>query len=263
MRWSGDTRLRLRVLGGLAAARDGVAVDLGGRRQRAVLAALVVMRDQVVTTERLAGWVWGDSAPANTPGAVQAYVSHLRRRLQPEAGARRRDGVIASSGAGYVLRLGPETVDAWCFERAVDSARAMAPADTAVPSTTRCGCGGDRPTPSTPASRGSRPRRSGSRSSATSPGSDCSRRACSWATPRCWSVSSRRWSPRTPCGSSGGDCWCSPSTEPSARRTRSRPCGGRAPPWPRSWASTRGPPCAPWRPRCSRSHPHWTGHHRR
>ena len=125
----GESRLRLRVLGGLAATRDGVAVDLGGRRQRAVLAALVVMRDQVVSTERLAEWVWGDHAPANTAGAVQAYVSHLRRRLQPEAGARRRDGVIASSGAGYVLRLGPETVDAWSFESAVESARTMPPAD--------------------------------------------------------------------------------------------------------------------------------------
>ena len=125
----GDTTLRLRVLGELAATRDGAVVDLGGRRQRAVLAALVVMRDQVVPADRLADCVWRDAAPANTTGAIQAYVSHLRRRLQPEAGARRRDGVIASTGAGYVLRLGPDSVDAWCFERAVDAAAAMAPTD--------------------------------------------------------------------------------------------------------------------------------------
>ena len=125
----GDTSLRLRVLGELAATRNGAVVDLGGRRQRAVLAALVVMRDQVVPADRLADCVWGDAAPANTTGAVQAYVSHLRRRLEPEAVARRRDGVIASTGAGYVLRLGPETVDAWCFERAVDNAAALAPPD--------------------------------------------------------------------------------------------------------------------------------------
>ena len=125
----GDTKLRLRVLGELAATRDGAVVDLGGRRQRAVLAALVVMRGQVVPADRLADCVWGEVAPANTTGAIQAYVSHLRRRLQPEAGARRRDGVIGSTGAGYVLRLGPDTVDAWCFERAVDSAATLAPAD--------------------------------------------------------------------------------------------------------------------------------------
>ena len=127
----GDTRLRLRVLGELAATRDGAVVDLGGRRQRAVLAALVIMRDQVVPADRLADCVWGEAAPANTTGAIQAYVSHLRRRLQPEVGARRRDGVIASTGAGYVLRLGPDTVDAWCFERAVDTAASLAPADAA------------------------------------------------------------------------------------------------------------------------------------
>ena len=127
----GDTRLRLRVLGELAATRDGAVVDLGGRRQRAVLAALVIMRDQVVSSDRLADCVWGEAGPANTTGAIQAYVSHLRRRLQPEASARRRDGVIASTGAGYVLRLGPEAVDAWCFERAVDAAASLAPADAA------------------------------------------------------------------------------------------------------------------------------------
>lgn len=125
----GETTVRLRVLGELAATRDGAVVDLGGRRQRAVLAALVILRDQVVSPERLADCVWGDHPPANPAGAVQAYVSHLRRRLQPEAGARKRDGVIASEAAGYVLRLAPDSVDAWCFERAVESAAGLAPAD--------------------------------------------------------------------------------------------------------------------------------------
>ena len=80
------------MLGELTAARDGAVVDLGGRRQRAVLGALVMHRGQVVAAERLADCVWGDRAPANVAGALQAYVSHLRRRLQPEAGAHQRDG---------------------------------------------------------------------------------------------------------------------------------------------------------------------------
>ena len=101
-----DTTVRLRVLGELAATRAGAIVDLGGRRQRAVLAALVILRNQVVPAERLADCVWGDHPPANPAGALQAYVSHLRRRLQPEAVARKRDGVIVSEAAGYALRLG-------------------------------------------------------------------------------------------------------------------------------------------------------------
>ena len=117
------------MLGELAATRDGAIVDLGGRRQRAVLAALVVMRGQVVPAERLVDCVWGDHSPANGTAAIQSYVSHLRRRLQPEAVARHRDRVIASTGAGYTLRLAPETIDACCFEQAVDRAATLEPAD--------------------------------------------------------------------------------------------------------------------------------------
>ncbi|QZY29118.1 BTAD domain-containing putative transcriptional regulator [Nocardioides coralli] len=123
------TRLQLRVLGELTATRDGAALDLGGRRQRAVLAALVIHRGEAVTADRLADYVWGDGAPANVAGALQAYVSHLRKRLQPEVEARRRDGVIARAGTGYALRVDPGDVDAWRFEAAVDAAAAMAPGD--------------------------------------------------------------------------------------------------------------------------------------
>ena len=117
------------MLGELAATRDGAIIDLGGRRQRAVLAALVVMRGQVVPAERLVDCVWGDHSPANGTAAIQSYVSHLRRRLQPEAGARHRDRVISSTGAGYTLRVAPETIDACCFEQAVDRAARLEPAD--------------------------------------------------------------------------------------------------------------------------------------
>lgn len=124
-----DPGLCLRVLGELAATRDGAPVELGGRRQRAVLAALVISRGHAVPAEQLADCVWGDRQPANATGALQAYVSHLRRRLQPDTDARQRDGVIASAGPGYLLRLGTEAVDAWRFERAVQSAAGRDPVE--------------------------------------------------------------------------------------------------------------------------------------
>jgi DNA-binding SARP family transcriptional activator len=83
-------RLRICLLGELTASYDGDAVDLGGRRQRAVLARLLLARGDVVLAERLADSVWGEHAPANTAGALQSYVSHLRRRLQPGSAARAR-----------------------------------------------------------------------------------------------------------------------------------------------------------------------------
>lgn len=125
----GQPELHLHVLGEVTATRDGAVVDLGGRRQRAVLAALVMHRDQVVPADRLVDCVWGDRPPANANGALQAYVSHLRRRLEPDASARQRDGVVARAGPGYVLRLPTDAVDAWAFEAALESAAGLAPAD--------------------------------------------------------------------------------------------------------------------------------------
>ncbi|WP_210438799.1 BTAD domain-containing putative transcriptional regulator [Nocardioides xinjiangensis] len=124
-------QLNLHVLGELTATRDGAVVDLGGRRQRAVLAGLVIHRDQVVPADRLVGCVWGEQPPVNASGALQAYVSHLRRRLEPDATARQREGVIARAGPGYVLRLPPDAVDAWTFEAAVESAAGESPVEAA------------------------------------------------------------------------------------------------------------------------------------
>ena len=125
----GQPELHLHVLGEVKATRDGAVVDLGGRRQRAVLAALVMQRDQVVPADRLVDCVWGDRPPANANGALQAYVSHLRRRLEPNASARQREGVVARAGPGYVLRLPTDAVDAWAFEAALESAAGLAPAE--------------------------------------------------------------------------------------------------------------------------------------
>ncbi len=125
----GQPGLHLHVLGEVTATRDGAVVDLGGRRQRAVLAALVTQRGQVVPADRLVDCVWADRPPANATGALQAYVSHLRRRLEPDASARQRERVVARAGPGYVLRLPTEGVDAWAFEAALESAAGLAPAE--------------------------------------------------------------------------------------------------------------------------------------
>jgi DNA-binding SARP family transcriptional activator/tetratricopeptide (TPR) repeat protein len=119
-------RLRISLLGKLAASHDGEVLDLGGRRQRAVLALLLLARGEVVLAERLAESLWGDRAPANAAGVLQSYVSHLRRRLQPGTAARARSAVIVSEGRGYAVRLPPEAVDAWRFEALLQQAGAGA-----------------------------------------------------------------------------------------------------------------------------------------
>lgn len=116
--------LRVSLLGALSASFDGTPLDLGGPRQRAVLALLVIARGEVVLAESLVDWLWGSAPPANSAATLQSYVSHLRRRLEPGSRARNRGTVIISRGQGYAVSLRDESVDAWEFERLVRRADA-------------------------------------------------------------------------------------------------------------------------------------------
>jgi DNA-binding SARP family transcriptional activator len=131
---SGTPTVLLRLLGPLTAvdADTGEELDLGGRRQRAVLGVLALARGDLVSAERLIDSLWRDAPPANAPGALQAYVSHLRKRLEPSRVARSRESVIASEGGGYALRIAADAVDAWRFEQLVQRAAAAEPAVAAA-----------------------------------------------------------------------------------------------------------------------------------
>ncbi len=120
----GSGHLRIGMLGELTASFDGEQLDLGGPRQRAVLALLLLARGEVVQAERLADSLWGERPPSDTAAALQSYVSHLRRRLQPGSAARSRSAVIASEGRGYAVRLSTTAVDAWHFESLLTQADA-------------------------------------------------------------------------------------------------------------------------------------------
>ncbi|NHC13234.1 BTAD domain-containing putative transcriptional regulator [Motilibacter deserti] len=124
--------LRLRLLGGVGATRDGAELDLGGRRQRAVLALLALARGGVVPADRLIDLVWGEEPPPSASGGLQAYVSHLRRQLQPGRSPRDPDAVLVSSPPGYALRLPPDAVDAWLLERLVREGTSLAASDPAA-----------------------------------------------------------------------------------------------------------------------------------
>src|SRR5215207_10136818 len=121
------TVLRIGVLGEMTARRrdlsagDGAGsdtvIDLGGPRQRAVLGLLVLARGDVVPADRMIDALWGEETPPSATSALQAYVSHLRRRLEPARGPRDRHSVIARQGPGYALRTEGLAVDSWDFER--------------------------------------------------------------------------------------------------------------------------------------------------
>ena len=118
--------LRVRTLGALDATLEAngtsEAPDLGGPRQRSVLALLLVARGQVVSVDRLVEDLWNGEPPPKALGALQAYVSHLRRALEPQRAPRTPAVVLVSEPPGYAIRLPVDAVDAWCFESLVRQA---------------------------------------------------------------------------------------------------------------------------------------------
>ena len=104
-----------RILGPLEARVDGAPVDLGGPRQRALLAALLVHHGQVVSTDRLVDLLWGEHAPKTATTSLQNAVSQLRRALGAD--------VVDTRAPGYVFAADPAAIDAVRFESLVTQAR--------------------------------------------------------------------------------------------------------------------------------------------
>lgn len=103
----------LRLLGEVAASVDGVPVDLGHPRQRCVLAALVVERGRVVSTDRLAERVWGAAVPLRGRETVHSYISRLRRAVSAVPGV---SLVRRSGGYALIADATPLPVDLYVFQ---------------------------------------------------------------------------------------------------------------------------------------------------
>ena len=112
----------VRVLGPLEVTVDGAPADLGGPRQRCVLARLIAEHGRVVSADRLIEDLYAEEAPPKALAAVQSYVPQLRRALEPGRAARAPAGVLVTSPPGYAVRLGHNVVDAWSFEDEVHQA---------------------------------------------------------------------------------------------------------------------------------------------
>ena len=116
--------MQFRILGPLEAAERDVPRPLGGARQRAVLAILLLHRGEVVSGERLVEELWGERAPATAGKVLQAYISRLRKAIGGD--------VLLTRGRGYVLPAAAGELDLDEFERlAADGRAALAGGDAA------------------------------------------------------------------------------------------------------------------------------------
>ena len=108
--------LDFRILGPVEVIDGETALTLGGQKQRAVLAALLIDAGHVVSTDYLVDALWGERPPKTAATSLQNFVSQLRKALGPE--------VLVTKPPGYQLRLQPGQLDLDRFTRLVEEARA-------------------------------------------------------------------------------------------------------------------------------------------
>jgi DNA-binding SARP family transcriptional activator len=106
-----------RILGPLEVLDEGRAVALGGSKQRALLALLLLHANQTLSADRLIDELWGEHPPATAAKTLQAHVSRLRKALAAD------DEAVVTRAHGYELKLDPGCLDADRFERLVGEGR--------------------------------------------------------------------------------------------------------------------------------------------
>lgn len=112
-------KLEFRILGPVEVLGDDRPVTLGGKRQRAVLAALLLQARRVVPTDQLVHDLWGEHPPRTAATSLHNVVSQLRRQLGPD--------VLVTQAPGYLLQVESEQIDAYRFERALGDSRRLPP----------------------------------------------------------------------------------------------------------------------------------------
>ena len=121
-----------RILGPLEVRDGSRRLVLGGDRQRALLAILLLHRNEVVSADRLIDELWGEAPPPGARQTLRAYVSKLRRAMAANGAAAAMggdserepgDGVLVTRGHGYVLEVLPGELDLDRFAEASERGR--------------------------------------------------------------------------------------------------------------------------------------------
>ena len=108
--------MEYRVLGPIEAFDGGRPLDLGGPKQRALLAVLLFAANRVVPRDELVDALWPEGPPATAATAVQVYVSRLRKALPA--------GALETQAPGYVVRVRAGELDLERFEALAREGRA-------------------------------------------------------------------------------------------------------------------------------------------
>jgi len=108
-----------RILGPVEVSDETGPLLLGGQKQRAVLAMLLLEPGRIVSVDRLVDALWGEQPPRTATTSLQNFISQLRKTLGAE--------VLETKAPGYRLRIRPGELDLDRFRVTVDSARGADP----------------------------------------------------------------------------------------------------------------------------------------
>ena len=149
-----------RILGALEVVSEGDPLRLGGGKQRALLALLLLHPNETVSVDRLVDDLWGERPPPTAAKNVQVYVSHLRKALG--------DDVIVTTPPGYAVRVAEGELDADRAAQALAAAAGRPAPSAGSTSRPRSPSGAAPHWPTSRTSHLRRARSGGSRSSACS-----------------------------------------------------------------------------------------------
>ena len=111
--------MQFRILGPLEVYDGRRRLSLGGTKQRAALAVLMLHANQVVSRERLIDAVWSDSPPPTAGHTLDAYMSRLRKELSEKDSPPR----VVTRRPGYLLRVDAGELDVDRFELLLERGR--------------------------------------------------------------------------------------------------------------------------------------------
>jgi DNA-binding SARP family transcriptional activator len=109
--------LEFRILGPLQVLNTK-PVLLRARKQRTLLAALLLHSNTVVPTDRLIEYLWDDESPANPRAALQIHVARLRKILKAKNPD--KTDLIQAQTNGYLIEVSEEQLDLRRFQLLCD-----------------------------------------------------------------------------------------------------------------------------------------------
>ena len=115
--------MEFRILGPLEVRDDGRLVEIGGPKQRALLAVLLLHANEVVSVDGLIDGLWEEAPPATAAKTLQAHISRLRKALGGDAAESTPGARLETRGHGYLLHVHPGELDAETFGTALETAR--------------------------------------------------------------------------------------------------------------------------------------------